>query len=237
MFETGHLKIDHSPRPAGDSLISGFKYRDFFINYLKLIDYLNHKNTIRNYPRAQQNHRDNHMACSKVKKLNLKKNDFSRLKQTETQQILVNKFMRESIVAVSKLNTKYAVMLIYASYCLSAVEANDKNQTDPNSQSNSQDKSILDNVGTIVSIVVGILGFMTAVLTFYCQHMKRKEEPTSWSFEQVDKMIEYLSKFSKDAKDIKHFEDLQNLKNKVEKIENDQNLRKRPQSENLRNKV
>merc|ERR1712226_110091 len=90
----------------------------------------NHKNTIQNFPRAHQNHRDNHMACSKVKKVNLKKNDFSRLKKTKTQQILVNKFMRESIVAVSKLNTKYAVMLITASYCLSAVEANDNNQTD-----------------------------------------------------------------------------------------------------------
>ena len=178
------------------------------------------------------------MAGSNVKESNLKKNDFSRLKKT--QQILTNKFMRESIVAVLKLNTKYAVMLIYASYCLSAVEANDYNQTDPNSQSyyisntNSQDKSILGNVGNIVGIVVGIVGSIIGVLTFCCQHMKRKEEPTSWSVEQVDKMIEYLSK---DSKDIKIFEELQNLKNKIEKMENDQNLRKRPQSENFRNKV
>ena len=64
--------------------------------------------------------------------------------------------------------------------------------------------------------------------------MKRKEEPTSWSVEQVDKMIEYLSK---DSKDIEIFEELQDLKNKVAKIENDQTLRKRPLSEDLRNKV
>merc|ERR1712226_1754619 len=123
----------------------------------------NHKNTIQNFPRAHQNHRDNHMACSKVKKVNLKKNDFSRLKKTKTQQILVNKFMRESIVAVSKLNTKYAVMLITASYCLSAVEANDNNQTDQNSQSHYKDNPPLDNVIAIVGSVVGVLGFILAV--------------------------------------------------------------------------
>ena len=72
---------------------------------------------------------------------------------------------------------------------------------------------------------------MIGVLYFYCKHNKRKEESTSWSVEQVDKMIEYLSK---DAKDKTIFEDLQNLKNKVEKMENDQcdGL-----SESLRNKV
>ena len=181
------------------------------------------------------------MAGSNVKEPNSKKNVFSRL--IKTQQILANKFMRESIVAVSKLNAKYAVLLIYASYCLSAVEANDNNQTDPNSQShyisitNSQDKSTLDNVGTIAGIVCGILGALgsiAAVLTFCCHYMKRKEEPTSWSVEQVDKMIEYLSK---DSKDIEIFKELQDLKNKVAKIENDQTLRKRPLSEDLRNKV
>ena len=71
------------------------------------------------------------MTGSNVKEPNSKKNVCSRL--IKTQQILANKFMRESIVAVSKLNAKYAVLLIYASYCLSAVEANDNNQTDPNS--------------------------------------------------------------------------------------------------------
>ena len=178
------------------------------------------------------------MTGSNVKEPNSKKNVFSRL--IKTQQILANKFMRESIVAVSKLNAKYAVLLIYASYCLSAVEANDNNQTDPNSQShyisitNSQDKSTLDNVGTIAGIVCGIVGSIAAVLTFCCHYMKRKEEPTSWSVEQVDKMIEYLSK---DSKDIEIFEELQDLKNKVAKIENDQTLRKRPLSEDLRNKV
>ena len=78
------------------------------------------------------------MAGSNVKEPNLKKNDFSRLKKT--LQILANKFMRESTVAVSKLNTTYAVMLITASYCLSAAEAAtiiDNNQTDPNVASRS----------------------------------------------------------------------------------------------------
>ena len=150
---------------------------------------------------SQQNHRDNHMACSKVKKLNSKKNDFSRLKQTETQQILVKKFTRESIVAVSKLDTKYAVMLIYASYCLSAVEANDNNQTDPNSQSDSkdsEDKSI-ENVGAIVGIVVGILGLIIAALTFYCQQIKTKEP--KFNMEELETMKKLL--MDKDTEDIK----------------------------------
>ena len=108
-----------------------------------------------------------------MKEPNLKKNDFSRL--IKTQHILANKFMRESIVAVSKLNTKYAVMLITASYCLSAVEANDHNQTDTNSQSDSKDKSI-ENVGVIVGSVVGILGLMLAALSFYFSHIKKKDE-------------------------------------------------------------
>ena len=79
----------------------------------------------------------------------------------------------------------------------------------------------------IAIVVLAIVG----VLYFLCKHIKRKEESTSWSVEQVDKMIEYLSK---DAKDPTIFEDLQNLKNKVEKMENDQcdGL-----SESLRNKV
>jgi len=143
----------------------------------------NHKNTIQNFPRAHQNHRDNHMACSKVKKVNLKKNDFSRLKKTKTQQILVNKFMRESIVAVSKLNTKYAVMLITASYCLSAVEANDNNQTDQNSQSHYKDNPPLDNVIAIVGSVVGVLGFILAVaalvVKIYFLTKKIKEQKKS----------------------------------------------------------
>ena len=164
-----------------------------------------------------------------MKEPNLKKNDFSRL--IKTQHILANKFMRESIVAVSKLNTKYAVMLITASYCLSAVEANDHNQTDTNSQSDSKDKSI-ENVGVIVGSVVGILGLMLAALSFYFSHIKKKDEKErTWNQSQVDYMIDTfcLKKSDKD--------ELQNLKNKVEKMENDKNLRQRPLSENLRNKV
>ena len=223
-------RLKNRPFIASDSLISGFIYRFFST--------VNHKNKISNYPRAQQNHRNKNMAGSNVKEHNLKKNNFSRLKKT--QKTLANKFMREFIVAVSKLNTKYTVMLIYASYCLSAVEANDNNQSDPNSQShyisitNSEDKSTLHNVIAIVGSVVGILTLMLGISAFYFQHIKRKEEPTSWSVEQVDKMIEYLSK---DSKDIEIFKELENLKNNVEKIENDQNLRKRPQSENIRSKV
>ena len=108
--------------------------------------------------------------------------------------MLVKKIIIESIVAVSKLNTKYAVMLITASYCLSAVEANDNNQTDPNSQSDSkdsEDKSI-EHVGAIVGIVVGILGFMLAALTFYCQHIKAKEQ--KYTHQQVFRVAHYLWK-------------------------------------------
>ena len=159
------LRLENRPFIASNSLISGFIYRVFFT--------VNHKNKIPNYPRAQQNHRNKNMAGSNVKEPNLKKNDFSRL--IKTQHILANKFMRESIVAVSKLNTKYAVMLITASYCLSAVEANDHNQTDTNSQSDSKDKSI-ENVGVIVGSVVGILGLMLAALSFYFSHIKKKDE-------------------------------------------------------------
>ena len=166
------------------------------------------------------------MAGANVKEPNLKKNDFSRLKKT--QHILANKFMRESIVAVSKLYKKYAVMLIYASYCLSAVEANDSILDNVKGVVDNVE-GVVDNVegfvegfvkaiAVIVASIVGILGVIVAFLIFYCQHIKRKEEPTSWNVEQVDKMIEYLSKDSKDAEDIKIYEDLQNLKNKVEKV-------------------
>ena len=216
-----HLRLENRPFIASDSLISGFKYRVFLP--------VNHKNKISNYLRAQQNYRNKNMAGSNVKESNLTKNVFSRLQKT--QQILANKFIRESLVAVWKLHTKYAVMLIHASYCLSAVEANDHNQTDTNSQSDSKDKSI-ENVGVIVGSVVGILGLMLAALSFYFSHIKKKDEKErTWNQSQVDYMIDTfcLKKSDKD--------ELQNLKNKVEKMENDKNLRQRPLSENLRNKV
>ena len=85
--------------------------------------------------------------------------------------------MRESIVAVSKLLKENLVILIYACCILSHVEANDNNETD----SNCKDKSTLDKIGTIVSIVVGnftILGVIVAVFTFYYQNIKQKKENT-----------------------------------------------------------
>jgi len=94
--------------------------------------------------------------------------------------------MRESIVAASKLDTKYAVMLIYASYCLSAVEAINNNQTDSNSQSHYKDKSTLDYVIAIVGSVVGVLSLMLAALKLYYQRKKIKE--------QKKKPMKYLSR-------------------------------------------
>ena len=111
------------------------------------------------------------MAGLNVIEPNLMKNVFSRL--IKTQQILTNRFMRESIVAVSKLNTKYAVMLIYASCCLSAVEANDNNQTNRTSstmESTSSDKTTLEGaklVGAIVGSIVGVLTLVLSALTLY----------------------------------------------------------------------
>ena len=169
------------------------------------------------------------MASSIVNEPNLKKNDFSRLKKT--QHILANKFMRESIVAVSRIYKKYAVMLIYASYCLSAVEANgiirgnnnryrgnnnsNMNQTQSDSKDSEEDS--LENLGTIltiVGIIVSLLSVIIGALQFYYQTLK--EEPNA---EQVDKIIEIISKNPKDAEDIEIYEELQNLKNKVEMME------------------
>ena len=145
------------------------------------------------------------MAGSNVKEPNSKKNVFSRL--IKTQQILANKFMRESIVAVSKLNTKYAVKLITASYCLSAVEANDNNQTDPNWQSHSKDKL---STGEIVGIVYGFLTTLVAVLTFYYAHIKNKD-PTYWNEEQADWVIKNFG--------LKESDELENLKDRVHQLE------------------
>ena len=158
------------------------------------------------------------MAGLNVIEPNLMKNVFSRL--IKTQQILANRFMRESIVAVSKLNTKYAVKLITASYCLSAVEANDNNQTDPNWQSHSKDKL---STGEIVGIVYGFLTTLVAVLTFYYAHIKNKD-PTYWNEEQADWVIK---NFGLKESDRDELENLKNMVNEAQKLiesmlENDQ---------------
>merc|ERR1719197_687341 len=62
------------------------------------------------------------------------------------------------------------------SYCLSVVEAIDNNQTDRNSQSHCEDESTLNHIIAIVGSVVGVLGFLLAVVKIYFLKKKIKEQ-------------------------------------------------------------
>ena len=57
---------------------------------------------------------------------------------------------------------------------LSAVEAIDNNQTDPNSQSHNKDNSTLGNNIAILTAVLGVLGFIVAVVKLHFTSKKLK---------------------------------------------------------------
>ena len=93
--------------------------------------------------------------------------------------LVVNKYFREFIVAVSKLTKQYAVMLINIITNLPTVMANGNNQTEQELQSSSNNQlSTLEIVGIVIGIIVGIVGLIVTI------YMCRKQINTESDLEK-----------------------------------------------------
>lgn len=85
--------------------------------------------------------------------------------------LVVNKYFREFIVAVSKITKQYAVMLINIITNLSTVMANSNNQTKQELQLSSNNQlSTLEIAGIVIGIIVGIISLF---LTYYIYRRQR----------------------------------------------------------------
>ena len=93
--------------------------------------------------------------------------------------LVVNKYFREFIVAVSKLTKQYAVMLINIITNLPTVMANSNNQTQQELQLSSNNQlSNLEIVGIVIGIIVGIVGLIVTI------YMCRKQINTESDLEK-----------------------------------------------------